>query len=231
MIRRELLATADIPAATDIMGETKGALQLYQRGDDFMITIGSNELMNSRVYGSEQALAKLSCAALKSIAAPHILIGGYGMGFTLRSALSVLGKDASITIVELIPDIIAWAKGPMKSLTQDTLDDNRITLQIADVKELITQGNRRYDAILLDVDNGPDGLTKAGNDSLYSDSGLMRAKSALNSGGVLAIWSAHPSPKFTKRLEQCGFDISTHIVRARNNGKGARHIIWIAKKH
>ena len=232
MIARELLATANIPAAIDLAGDTEGALQLYRRGDDFMITIGNNELMNSRVYGSEQALAELSCAAIKNISSPHILIGGYGMGFTLRSALNALGEDAHIIIAELIPDIIEWAKGPMKLLTQNALDDNRVSLRIADVRELIIQGKEgaRFDAILLDVDNGPDGLTKADNDSLYSESGLMTAKSALNSGGILAIWSAHPSSKFTKQLKQCGFKTCEHIVRARTNGKGARHTIWIAKK-
>ncbi len=231
MILREFLATAAIPSK--IMDKTEGALQLYKRGQDFMITIGNNELMNSRVYGSEQALAELSCAAIKNITSPHILIGGYGMGFTLRSTLHALGEDAHITVAELIPDIIKWAKGPMQKLTQNTLDDNRITLQIIDVKILIEQAKtgRRYDAILLDVDNGPDGLTKADNDSLYSESGLVNAKVALNRGGVLAIWSAHPSSKFTKQLERCGFEVMTHIVRARNNGKGAYHTIWIAKKH
>lgn len=227
MIARILLASALIK------GEGEGALQLYQRGDDFMITIGSNELMNSRVYGSEQALADLSCDAIKDKDAPHILIGGYGMGFTVRSALNLLGKDAKITVAELVPEIIAWAKGPMQSLTQGALDDNRVTIKIADVQILIANASpdRRYDAILLDVDNGPDGLTKADNDSLYSERGLMAAKSALNSGGVLAIWSAHPSPKFTKLLMRCGFEVTAHGVRARSNGKGARHTIWIAQKN
>lgn len=233
MIARELLASASIPK-TSQAGEYGGALQLFRRGDDFMIVIGRNELMNSRVFGSEQALATMSIDRLENKAAPHILIGGYGMGFTLRAALQNLSDRAEITVAELIPDIIDWARGPMQNLTQNCIDDPRVTIAISDVRDVIANAakneNSRYDAILLDVDNGPDGLTQADNDSLYSDKGLLAAKAALNKGGILAIWSAHEDHKFTKRITRCGFKVEEQMVRARDNGKGARHNIWFAQK-
>lgn len=230
MIARELLAAAHIPATAQA-GEYGGELQLFRRGDDFMIVIGRNELMNSRVYGSEVALAQISIDRLSNDA-PHILIGGYGMGFTLRAALETLSKDSKVTVAELIPDIIDWARGPMERLTNGCIDDSRVTISIADVMDVIKNGatGGGYDAILLDVDNGPDGLTQADNDSLYSDQGLMAAKRALNKGGILAIWSAHPDPKFTKRMIRNGFDVDEQIIRARTNGKGARHTIWFGQK-
>lgn len=235
MIPRKLLASAHIPP-TAKAGEYGGELQLFSRGEDFMIVIGRNELMNSRVYGSEQALAQLSIDRLDThISAPNMLIGGYGMGFTLRAALERLPKDARITVAELIPDIIEWARGPMEQLTNGCTQDPRVNIAITDVMDAIkTAGSRApqdgYDAILLDVDNGPDGLTQADNDSLYSDQGLLAAKRALNSGGILAIWSAHVDPKFTKRMIRSGFDVDEQMVRARTNGKGARHNIWFGRK-
>ncbi len=224
MIPRQLLASAKIPNTPD------DELRLFSHGDDFIIMLGSNELMNSRVYGSEEALAHLSCAAIAKHKAPHILIGGYGMGFTLRAALAKVPQDAKITIVELVPAIIDWAKGPMQSLGGTCLNDPRVNLEIDDVADTIKAAKNRYHAILLDVDNGPDGLTKADNDSLYSDMGLTAAKTALIKGGVLAIWSAHSDKQFSKRLRNQGFKTQEHIVRARSNGKGARHYIWIAQK-
>lgn len=230
MIARELLASAHIPA-TAKAGEYGGELQLFRRGDDFMIVIGRNELMNSRVYGSEVALAQMSINKLAADA-PRILIGGYGMGFTLRAALDVLPKNAQIIVAELIPDIIDWARGPMEKLTGGCTHDPRVTIKIADVADVIHEAASHggYDAILMDVDNGPDGLTQADNDSLYSDQGLLASKRALNSGGILAIWSAHPDPKFTKRMIRNGFNVDEQMVRARTNGKGARHTIWFGQK-
>lgn len=235
MIPRKLLASAHIPP-TAKAGEYGGELQLFSRGNDFMIVIGRNELMNSRVYGSEKALAQLSIERLDlDNREPHILIGGYGMGFTLRAALDNLPKDAKITVAELIPDIIEWANGPMAKLTNGCIDDHRVNIEIADVMDIIKKSgsnisNGGYDLILLDVDNGPNGLTQADNDGLYSDQGLRTAKGALNSGGILAIWSAHTDPKFTKRMIQSGFKVDEQMVRARANGKGARHNIWFGKK-
>ncbi len=205
-------------------------LDLYSRGDDFMIVLDRNELMSTRMNGSEIALAEMTLNRLSVDAAPHILIGGYGMGFTLRAALAMLGKSARVTVAELVPGIIEWARGPMAAVTDGCLDDARVTLRMGDVADAIASGNGGYDAILLDVDNGPDGLTRAGNDGLYSPAGLQTAKRALKPGGILAVWSAGGDAKFTKRLEKAGLVVDEVAVKARSNGKGPRHVIWFARK-
>jgi spermidine synthase len=205
-------------------------LDLYSRGDDFMIVLERNELMSTRMNGSEIALAEMTIDRLSGNAAPHILIGGYGMGFTLRAALVALGKAARVTVAELVPGIIEWARGPMAAVTAGCLDDARVTLRMGDVADAIASGTAAYDAILLDVDNGPDGLTRVGNDGLYSPAGLHAAKRALKSGGILAVWSAGSDAKFTKRLEKAGFVVDEVAVKARSNGKGPRHVIWFARK-
>ena len=216
---RELLATARIPGG--------GELRLYKRDTEFIIALGANELMSSRSSGSEEALATMTCDRLRT-EAPHLLIGGYGMGFTLRAALARLGPQARITVAELVPEIIEWARGPMAALTAGALDDPRVELATGDVIKQIG-GRARYDAILLDVDNGPDGLTRAGNDDLYTMHGLTTAKAALKPGGVLAIWSAAQDEKFARRLKHAGFFVEEVMVRAGRGGKGARHVIWFAR--
>ena len=222
MIPRELLGTAQVPGGEE--------LTLYRHGDDFMIVLDRNELMNTRMSGSEQALATMSCDRLTGVKAPHLLIGGYGMGFTLRAALAVLGREARLSVAELVPEIIDWARGPMAGLTAGCLDDPRVNLVQDDVAAVIGGSHLRYDAILLDVDNGPDGLTRQGNDRLYSMRGLRSAMSALKPGGILAVWSAGRDPAFTARLNEAGFAAEEVGVRARSNGKGARHVIWFARK-
>ena len=218
---RELIDTAAVPGG--------GELRLYRRGDDYIIVIDRDELMSSRMSGSEEALAQMSCDRLRSAKAAHLLIGGYGMGFTLRAALAALGDDAKVTVAELVPAIIDWARGPMAHIAQGCLDDPRVELAIGDVATAIASATRRYDAILLDVDNGPDGLTHPANDRLYSAAGLTAAKAALKPGGILAIWSAAPDPKFARRLSVSGFQVEEVGVRARSNGKGPRHVIWFAR--
>ena len=220
MTPRELLGVADIPG-----GEQ---LKLFQRGGDFMIVLDRNELMSSRMSGSEEALATMTCDRLQGRKAPHLLIGGYGMGFTLRAALAMLGRDARLTVAELVPEIIAWARGPMVDLAAGCLDDPRVDVKIVDVGAVIGTAPTRYDAILLDVDNGPDGLTRAGNDGLYTMRGLARAKAALKPGGILAVWSAGADPVFARKLADIGFAVEEVKVRARQNGKGPQHIIWFA---
>ena len=222
MTPRIHLGTAPVPGGED--------LQLYSRGDDFMIVLERNELMSTRMNGSEIALAEMSIERLSGNDAPHILIGGYGMGFTLRAALAMLGTDAKVTVAELIPEIIAWARGPMAALTGGCLNDRRVNLQMGDVGKAIAGANAKYDAILLDVDNGPDGLTRRGNDGLYTPAGLKAAKHALRPGGILAVWSAGEDRKFAKRLQKAGFTVDEVAVRARSNGKGPRHVIWFATK-
>ncbi len=222
MTPRELIGVAAV--------EDGEELRLYRRGGDYMIVLGRNELMSSRMSGSEEALAHLACDHVRAQPAPHLLIGGYGMGFTLRAALAQLDGRARITVAELVPEIIAWARGPMASLAAGCLDDPRVRLVQGDVGLLIGAARCEYDAILLDVDNGPDGLTRIGNDRLYAPRGLAAAMAALRPGGVLAIWSAAPDHGFMRRLGQAGFQTREIAVRARSNGKGPRHVIWLATR-
>ena len=218
MTPREHLATARVPGGAE--------LRLYRRGADHIIALDRNELMSTRMNGSEEALATMTVQRLRHTPRPRLLIGGYGMGFTLRAALAVLPPAAEVVVAELVPEIVDWARGPMADLTAGCLDDPRVALRIADVAELVGEGG--WDAILLDIDNGPDGLVRAANDRLYSAPGLRAARAALRPGGVLAVWSAAPDPRFAKRLALAGFAVEEEVVRARSNGKGPRHVIWFA---
>lgn len=222
MIPWSLIDTAQVP------GGEGGELRLKQRGDEFAIMLGSNELMNSRLSGSEESLATIVCARIHDRKAPRILIGGLGMGFTLRAALAALPPDARIVVAELVPAVVAWARGPMAEIFGDSLTDPRVTIREADVGDVIRSDRTAFDAILLDVDNGPEGLTRKTNDGLYDLKGLGAARTALRPGGILAVWSSGPNPKFTWRLQKAGFAVEE--VRARANGVrgGARHVIWIA---
>jgi spermidine synthase len=209
---------------------TDGELRLMRRGAEFSIKLGTNELMNSRLSGSEAALATLAAKKLEANKKPHLLIGGLGMGFTLRAALAVLGTDARIVVAELVPAVVAWARGPMAEIFGDSLSDLRVSIQETDVTEVIRSHELKFDAILLDVDNGPEGLTRKANDALYDVPGLKRAHTALRRGGVLAVWSSGPNSKFSKYLGQAGFVVNEVAIRATGKGGGARHVIWIATK-
>ncbi|MET0252141.1 MAG: spermidine synthase [Novosphingobium sp.] len=221
MIAREHIGSAVIPGG--------GELRLYKHGRDFVIGLSGNELMSTRMSGSEQALATMTFARLGERKAPHVLIGGYGMGFTLRAALTLLPPEGRITVAELVPEIIAWARGPMAELSAGCLDDSRVTLVEGDVVDIIAHGGSSYDAILLDVDNGPDGLVRSANNRLYSERGLRAARTALRPGGVLAVWSAAGDRRFTARLRGAGFSVDEVRVRARSGGKGPWHVIWFAR--
>ncbi len=214
------LDTAEIPGG--------GQLRLMQRGAEYSIMSGAIELMNSRLFGSEKALASLACARIGGRPNPHILIGGLGMGFTLRAALADLPAHARVTVAELVPAVIAWAKGPMAHLHEASLTDPRVTIREGDVADAIRAAPGVYDAILLDVDNGPGGLNRDANDSLYAAKGLAEARRALKPGGVLAVWSAGPDAGFTRRLHSAGFKAEEHTVRATGGRRGARHVIWLA---
>jgi spermidine synthase len=214
------LATAAIPGG--------GELRLMRRGDEFSIRLGANELMNSRLGGSEEALATLACRKLAGRDRPRILIGGLGMGFTLRATLKVSGPDAAIEVAELVPEVVAWGRGAMAGLFADSLNDPRVSVVERDVGELIRAARERYDAILLDVDNGPEGLSRQANDQLYDAAGIASARTALRDGGVLAVWSSGPDPSFTRRLRQAGFAVNEVPVRAVNKNSGSRHLIWLA---
>ncbi|MEM7702418.1 MAG: spermidine synthase [Pseudomonadota bacterium] len=223
MLPREILATAQIPG-----GDT---LTLVSHGRDFIIMLGREELMGTRMRFSEEQLARLTIKQLTK-PNPRVLIGGYGMGFTYRAALQEIGEKGRVVVGEVVSEILEWASGHLAELTGDTLDDPRGSVVLGDIADAIDEAGqgKRYDAILLDVDNGPDGLVRAENNRLYSRTGLAKARDALAPAGLLAIWSAAPDPAFTRRLKSAGFDVEAREVRARPNNKGPRHTIWFARK-
>ena len=226
MLPREEIATARIPG-----GDT---LTLVSHGRDFIIILGRDELMGTRMQFSEEQLARLTLERL-DVPAPRVLIGGYGMGFTYRAALAALPDTGGHVIVaEVVQEIIDWATGPLAALTGDCLADPRGEVVIADVAALVDDAVDgtvpKYDAILLDVDNGPDGIVREGNERLYTRTGIGRLRDALTVGGVLAVWSAAPDHKFTRRLKDAGLDVDVQTVRARPNNKGPQHTIWFARR-
>ena len=225
MLQRELIDTAQI--------EDGVLLELYSHAGHFMIVMGRNELMSTRMRFSEEQLADLTIDRLGKDNA-RILIGGYGMGFTYRAAAARLGAKAQIVVAEISDAIIDWAKGPMAALTGECLSDPRLDLKICDVAALIDDANdgtcAKFDAILLDVDNGPDGIVRDANNRIYSRTGLAKARDALAPGGILAVWSAGPDTAFRKRLYDTGLTITEWNVRSRPNNKGAHHLIWFAQK-
>jgi spermidine synthase len=220
MIPWQHLDTAQVPGDGD-------ALRLMRRGSEYSIMTGGIELMNSRLSGSEEALATLAFERIGDRPGARVLIGGLGMGFTLRAALAAFGPDAKIVVAELVPGVIAWARGPLGELYGDSLSDPRAQIREGDVGALIREGEAAFDAILLDVDNGPGGLSRKENDGLYSPGGLAAAKRALRPGGVLEVWSSTRDSAFTRRLKQAGFAVEEIGVRA-HKGRGARHVIWMA---
>ena len=222
MIPREPIGEAEVPGGPP--------LHLVRHGRDYIIMLERNELMSSRMSGSEAALGTMTCQRLRDPATARLLIGGYGMGFTLRAVLAAVGLEAQVVVAELVPGIIEWAHGPLRELSAGCLDDPRVDLRIDDVGRQIAAGRASYDAILLDVDNGPDGLTRPGNDGLYTPRGLRAAHAALRPGGVLAVWSAAPDAAFTRRLGEAGFDVEELRVPARENGKGPKHTLWFGNR-
>jgi spermidine synthase len=218
------LGTAQIP-------NEGGELKLAQRGDEFSIKLSGKrgELMNSRVYNSEKSLAQLGCAHIKPHCDAHILVGGLGMGYTLAAALKAVNADSQVTVAELTPEVVQWNKGALGDCAGNPLQDPRTTVFTGDIKELLSARQATFDAILLDVDNGPKGLTHADNDWLYSVDGLKDIYDSLHANGMLAIWSAGPDYLFTARLKQIGFRVDTRNLQARP-AKGSRNTIFLAKK-
>lgn len=224
MIPWTLLGTAQIP-------NDGGELTLSQRGEEFSIKLSGKrgELMNSRVYHSEKTLSQLGCAHIKPHHDAHILVGGLGMGYTLAAALKAVNADSTVTVAELVPEVVQWNKGPLGNCAGNPLQDPRAQVQIGDVKALLISRQPRFDAILLDVDNGPKGLTHSDNNWLYSEDGLKDIYDTLQPNGMLAIWSAGPDYLFTVRLKKIGFRVDTRNVQARPR-KGSQHTIFLAKK-
>ena len=207
---------------------TGRSLTLHADKDNFYIRIsGGGELMNSRKHASEDALGRLPCQRLRRTDSARVLIGGLGMGFTLAAALREVGSNAQVTVVELIPEVVEWNRGPLGECSGRPLDDPRTRVHIGDVAKLLNAGKTSYDVIALDVDNGPEGFTSATNDWLYSLPGITTAQQALRPGGLLAYWSAGPDRVFPGRLRKCGLDVEEVVVHAHGN-KGARHYIWLA---
>ena len=213
---------------TEVPGDG-GVMKLYQRAFEFSISVKNEELMNSRMHGSEDALAELVCQKVAQQENPCVLIGGLGMGFTLRAALNELGSTAAVEVAELVPAVVQWNRSHLADLAERPLEDPRTLVHESDVGLVIKAATAKYDAIMLDVDNGPDGLTHVGNDRLYTSGGIKAAQKALKPGGILGIWSAEPDHAFTKRLRGVGMKIEEVTVRARKN-KGRRHTIWLAEK-
>lgn len=207
-----------------------GELRLYQRDGEFSIRVDEDELMNNLVHGSEDALARLACGRIRGRSAPRVLIGGLGMGYTLAAALQSLGPDARVVVAELVPAVVAWNRGPLGALAGQPLTDKRVTVREADVRKVMQTDRRGFDAILLDVDNGPEGLTRRENSWLYSLDGLSVAFAALKPGGVLAVWSAGPDPAFTQRLHKAGFLVEEVLVKLHGVAEGERHTIWLGSR-
>jgi spermidine synthase len=209
--------------------DTEQTLFLYQGKDDFFIKIsGGGELMSTRKHGSEDALGRLPCERLKDPHTAQVLIGGLGMGFTLAEVLRSVGSEALVTVAELIPEVVEWNRGPLGECSGKPLDDPRARIYLGDVAKLLRQSHACFDVIALDVDNGPEGLTKSANDWLYSSTGIIAAQRALRPNGILAYWSAGPDQAFHDRLRRCGFLVEEVNVFAHGR-KGARHTIWLAQ--
>lgn len=221
-----MIPWAELDTTTTPDGENE--VTLYQRGTEFSIRVNGQELMNSRVHESEKALAALACEKIREKKNSRVLIGGLGMGFTLASALEQLPEKVEVVQVELLPAMVTWHERFLGHLCSQCVSDPRVRVETVDLVDYLRSGTSRFDAVILDVDNGPEALTQEGNSQLYDDAGLWTLKNRLKPGGVLAVWSAGESAFFTRRLKSAGFRSKTHTVYARPNKKGGRHTIWIA---
>jgi len=223
MARFTVLGTAPIPGQNS-------QLRLLERNGEFTIKVAGKpgDLMNTRMHASEDALATLTCQKIVNRPAPSVLVGGLGMGFTLAAALATLGDNATVTVAELVPGVVEWNHGPLGEVAGFPVKDPRTRVHLGDVGQLLAQSNAAFDAILLDVDNGPEGFTSTENNWIYSPAGLSAAKTALRPQGILAFWSAGADDAFTKKLQKAGFTVKPVTVRAHSAGKGAKHVIWLA---
>lgn len=217
--------------ATAIIPNNGGELTLFRREDEFSIRLSGvrGELMNSRLYNSEEELAKLGCAHIKEKDQAKVLVGGLGMGYTLAAALASVNANSQVTVAELIPEVVEWNQGPLGECAGRPLSDERCKIRVGDIAELIKLEQPDFDAILLDVDNGPEGITHSNNNWLYSSRGLEALYNSLRPEGMLAVWSAGADVLFPIQLKKAGFIVTVRTVRARP-GKGSRHTIFLAQK-
>jgi len=223
MVPWELVGSAPVPGS-------KTAAELWRRGDEFSIRFGLEEVMNSRLHGSEDALAEIVCGRIAKRKAPRVLIGGLGLGFTLAAALQALGSSAKVVVAELVPAVVEWNRGILADIAGRPLEDRRASLHLGDVAKAMRTATDAYDAILLDVDNGPDGLLREGNRGLYSEAGLAVILKALRSKGYLGIWSVGPCRPFTQRLRRAGFVVEEVPAPIRKGRGGRKHMLWIAMR-
>jgi len=220
VIDHDLLGTARVPG--DL-----AELRCFHFNGEYSIWVDGNELMSSHTHGSEQALAELSLARLGHRVAPRLLIGGLGMGFTLGRALALVDPHAQVEVAELVPEVVAWNRDLYGHFAGHPLRDPRTRLIVGDVAAALSAATGAYDAVMLDVDNGPARLSRADNDDLYAERGLATARNALRPGGVLAVWSTDDNAVFDARLRRSGFVVKKHTVRSRRT-HGSQRTIWVA---
>ena len=217
----------------EVLGQTIAAdgteMKLLRRGDDYSIVADGAVLMSSRMHGSEKALATLACQRAKTLKRPSVLIGGLGMGFTMRATLDLLSADATVVVAELVPSVVEWNRGPLGPLAEHPLDDKRVRVEIGDVADTLHSRHGQFDAVLLDVDNGPAALTSPNNGRLYTTHGIAVARAALKAQGVLAVWAVKEDKNFEQRLRDGGFEVTVQRVRGHLN-RGARHTIFLGYK-
>ena len=218
----------------ELLGQTLSpdgtVLKLIRRGDEYIILADGAILMSSRMHGSEEALATFACHRVRTLEQPSVLIGGLGMGFTLRATLDLLSPDATVVVAELVPAVVEWNRGTLGSLAGHPLKDKRVRVETGDVAVTLTSYLGQFDAVLLDVDNGPTAFTASNNAGLYDNRGIAAARAALKMEGVLAVWAAREDRRFQQRLRHGGFDVQMHRVRGRLKEGGPRHIIFLSDK-
>jgi spermidine synthase len=218
----------------ELLGQTFSpdgtVLKLIRRGDEYLILADGAILMSSRMHGSEEAMAAFACEGMRKLKRPSVLIGGLGMGFTLRATLDLLSPDATVVVAELVPAVVEWNRGPLGPLAGHPLKDKRVRVEIGDVAVTLHSGRGQFDAVLLDVDNGPGALTASNNSRLYDNRGITAAHAALKMEGVLAVWAAREDRKFEQRLREGGFEVRVRRVRGRLKKGGPRHTIFLGRK-
>jgi spermidine synthase len=205
-------------------------MKLMRRSDEYLLLAGGAILMSSRMHGSEEALAAFACQGVRTQEQPSVLIGGLGMGFTLRATLDLLSAEATVVVAELVPAVVEWNRGELGPLAGHPLKDKRVQVEIGDVAATLSSGLGQFDAVLLDVDNGATAFTASKNAGLYDDRGIAAAHAALKRGGVLAVWSAQDDRKFAERLREGGFDVQVRRVRGRLKKGGPLHTIFLNHK-